>query len=150
MLDPADEDLIALVDAPPSPRLGYQVDSFGRAADKYNLFRRPGIQKVRHLAARILIGIGGAGCELMGGTMNVGVLVFVKIRNAVDHALRLLRGGCVVQPDQRMAVHLFVQYRKVAAHRADVELLPGKLKVADSSRVRCADLSNIGTFRGGP
>ena len=38
----------------------------------------------------------------------------------VDDGLRLLRGGGVVEPDQRMAVDLLVEDGKVAAHGVDV------------------------------
>ncbi len=62
---------------------------------------------MRHLGARILIGIGRARRKVMGGTMNVRVFVFVEVRDAVDHALRLLRGRRVIQPDQRTAVDAF-------------------------------------------
>src|SRR5271154_773492 len=108
MLDPADDDLIALVDVTPSPSLGYQVDGLGCTADKDDFFGRRSIEEVRYLGARILIGIGGARRQIVGGTMNVGVLVLVEIRDPVDHALRLLRGCRIVQPDQGAAMDAFL------------------------------------------
>jgi hypothetical protein len=36
----------------------------------------------------------------VGGTVDVGVFVLVEVRQPVDHRLRLVRGGGVVEPDQ--------------------------------------------------
>ena len=39
MLNPTNDDFIALIDVTPSPCLGDQVDGLGRAAHEYDLFR---------------------------------------------------------------------------------------------------------------
>ena len=46
--------------------------------------------------------------------MNVGVFVFIKVRNPVNHLIRLLSGSAVIQPYQLMPVDPFLQDRKVA------------------------------------
>ena len=106
-------------------------------------FEEDSIEEVSHLGASILVRVGRARGQLMGGPMDVGVLVFVEIRDAIDHALRFLSGRRVVQPDQRMAVHLFVQDRKIAPYRADIKLLPGKVQVAHVRRMRL-EISTFG------
>ena len=58
------------------------------------------------------------------GAVNVGVLVLVEVRDAVDHGLRLLRRGRVVEPDQGTAVDIFLKDWEVAAEDMGVEL-PG-------------------------
>ena len=73
--------------------------------------------------AGFLVGVGGAGGQLVRGAVDVGVLVGVEVGQPVDDRLRLLRGGRVVEPDQRLAVDRFAQDREVRAHRVDVENL---------------------------
>ena len=63
----------------------------------------------------------------MRGAMHVGIFARVEMGDAVDHGLRLLRGRGVVEPDQRLAVDIFVQDREVAAEDMRVEL-PGSRK----------------------
>jgi hypothetical protein len=57
----------------------------------------------------------------MRGAMHVRVLVLVEITQAVDDRLRLLRCCRIVQPDQRTAIDLLAQNRKIAADRFHVE-----------------------------
>jgi len=57
----------------------------------------------------------------MRSTMDVGVLVLIEILEPIDHALRLLRSRCVVQPDQRAAVDFLAQDGKVASDGLDIE-----------------------------
>src|SRR6202044_1452281 len=54
MLNPTDDDLIALIDVAPSPCLGDQVDGLGRAAHEYDLFRGGSVEEVCHLDASVL------------------------------------------------------------------------------------------------
>ena len=85
---------------------------------------------MRYLGARVFVGVGRARGQLVRGAMDVGVLVLVELGDAVDDALRLLRGGGVVEPDQRVAVDLFAQDGKIVADGANFKLLPGQLEVA--------------------
>ena len=73
--------------------------------------------------AGFLVGVGGPGGQLVCGAVDVGVLVGVEVGQPVDDRLRLLRGGGVVEPDQRLAVDRLAQDREVGAHRVDVENL---------------------------
>ena len=45
----------------------------------------------------------------------------VEVGDAVNHRLRLVRGGRVVKPHQLFAVHPFLQDGEVPAHRVDVK-----------------------------
>ena len=53
--------------------------------------------------------------------MDVGVVVLVVAAQGVDDRARLLRGGRVVEVDQRLAVDLLLQDREVVADAAHVE-----------------------------
>ncbi len=79
VLDPADDDLVALVDVLAAPALRNQVDGFGGAADEDDFFGGRCVEEVCDLAARVLISVGSAGGKLVGGAMDVRVFVLVEI-----------------------------------------------------------------------
>ena len=49
----------------------------------------------------------------MNAAMNIGVVRLVVPGDGIDHSTRLLRGRGIVQIDQRLAVHLLEQDRKI-------------------------------------
>ena len=53
--------------------------------------------------------------------MHVGVFVFVKMRDALDHLPGLLRRGGVVEIDERLAIGALGEDGKVGADRRHVE-----------------------------
>ena len=57
--------------------------------------------------------------------MHVGVFVRVVACDPVDHRLRLLRRGRVVEIDERLAMHRMMQDREVLADGLDVEFGAG-------------------------
>ena len=60
--------------------------------------------------------------ETMAGAMDVAVVMLVGLDHRVDHLLRSLRGGGVVEIDERAALAEHrVQDRKIAADGGDVE-----------------------------
>src|SRR4029079_7294640 len=52
--------------------------------------------------------------------MHVGVFALVGFRHAVEHGGRLLRGSGVVEIDQRFALDLHRQRRKILPHAGDI------------------------------
>ena len=73
-------------------------------------------RNARDLLARAFVGVGRARGQRVRGAVDVGVLVLVEVREAIDHRLRLLRRRGVVEPDERPPVDPFLQDREVAAH----------------------------------
>jgi hypothetical protein len=71
--------------------------------------------------ARLLVGLGGALTEPVHAAMDVGVLLDVVLRHAVDHDLRLLRRRGIVEIDERLAVNLPPQEWEVLTNRRRVE-----------------------------
>ncbi len=59
--------------------------------------------------------------QMMEPAMDVGVFVAVGVADGIDHALRLLRRGAVVEIGQRLAVDRLGQNGKVGADRVEVE-----------------------------
>ena len=122
MLQLADDDLIARADVFPAVALRDQVDGLGRATDENNFLGIGGAEKFADLLAAGFKQFGRARRERVRGAMDVGIIAAVKLRRRVNHRLRLVRGGGVVEPDERLAVDELVQRGKIAAHALDVEL----------------------------
>src|SRR5438270_13449853 len=69
---------------------------------------------------------GRASAQCMQAAMDVGVFVFVKISNGVEHLFRLLRAGRVIEIDQSMAVHALAQNREIVAERFPIDAVTGR------------------------
>ena len=63
----------------------------------------------------------------MGGTVDIGIFVGVEICQTIDNRLWFLRGGGVVQPNQRPAVDAFLQNREIAPNGGNIKLAAGKI-----------------------
>ena len=81
------------------------IPSVAPRTNTISLARRR-VEEPANLFARRLVGVGRAGGERVRGAMDVGILVRIVERQAVDHRLRLLRRRAVVEPDQPAAVDL--------------------------------------------
>jgi hypothetical protein len=69
-----------------------------------------------------VVRLGGHFAEVVNAPMNVGVLFAVVADDAIDDLSRLLRGGGVVEIDERATVaHGSVEDRKIVADAVDVE-----------------------------
>ena len=122
-------------------RLRDEVDALGRAAGEDDLARRGGVEERPHLLAGGLVGLGRKLAQHVDAAMDVGVAADVVVHQRVEHGLRLLRRGGVVEIDQRLAVHLLVQDREIRAEARDVE--PGH----GAGRCRCRRRSDpLGHF----
>ena len=62
--------------------------------------------------------------------MDVGILMPVKIRQAVNHRVRLLSGGGVIEPDQLPAVDPLLQDREILADQPRIERTLGNPEFA--------------------
>ncbi len=121
MLEPGDDDLVALSHIAAAPGLGDEIDALGRAAHEDDVLDRRRLQEAANFFARGFIGVGRARRQRMGGAVDVGILIFVEMRQTVDDRLRLLRRRGVVEPDQRLAMHLLLQDREVALDAIGIE-----------------------------
>ena len=81
---------------------------------------RRALRNFATLARRALIGFGRGIGEIMQSAMHVGVFALVGFRHAVEHSIRLLRGRGVVEIDQRLAIDLQRQRRKILPHARNV------------------------------
>ena len=79
VLQPGDDDLIILADEAVAPALGHQVDGLRGAAHEDDVLHGGGVEEAAHLLAGALVGVRGAGGQVMGGPVDVGVLVPVEV-----------------------------------------------------------------------
>ncbi|VGP61192.1 hypothetical protein SB00610_02937 [Klebsiella quasipneumoniae subsp. similipneumoniae] len=112
----ADDDVIPSADVGISPAVGHQVDALGGAAHEYQLLRRSGVKESGRLLAHRFHPRGGFRAEGMDPTMHRRVAVTIEFRFGADHRLRFLGAGGAVKIDQRLAVDLPAQYRKIGAN----------------------------------
>ena len=78
--------------------------------------------------------------------MDVRVLVAIELGNPVNHGLRLLRGGRIVEPNELLAPHSLLQNRKVPANRLDVKRRMAELEPLEL-RLEFADFQRRGSGR---
>ena len=57
----------------------------------------------------------------MGCPVNIGILMLVKLGKTIYDRLRLLGCCSIVEPDQRLAMYMLAQDRKVAFNRRCIE-----------------------------
>ena len=131
VLEPGEHDLVVFADVAPAPALRDQVHAFGRAADEDDVLDGAGVEEGLHLLSRRLVGVGRTGGQGVRRAVDVRVLFLVEARDAVDHALRLLRGRGVVEPHQRPSIHGLLQDREVASHGLGLEHPPAGAQIRD-------------------
>ena len=107
------------IDPPPGSR--DQVQAFSGAFGPDNLARFGSIDKGRHLATRVLEFFRRTLSQGMRTTVHIAVVVAVIIDNRLDYRFGLLRGRCVIQIHQRMAIDLLVQNREIRANTLGVK-----------------------------
>ena len=113
MLHGRDDHLVARPDVLASVRVSYQVDGFRSAADKNDLPIFSGVDESPDLGSRVLIFFGGSFTQEMNAAMNVGVLCGVVTHGGVEHDLRLLTGGRVVEVNERFTMNFLFQSREI-------------------------------------
>ena len=120
MLHDREHDLVAGLDALAAERIGDEIDRFRGVAGEDDLFLAPGIEEGRDLLARALVGLGRLIGEIMQAAMHIGVLRRIGLMQPVEHGVRLLRRGGVVEIDQRLAIDLRREDREIRADAVDV------------------------------
>ncbi len=113
--------LVAGVDIHAAKRLGDKVDRLRGAARENHVANARSANKALHAEARLFIRLGGPLAERVDGTMHVGVVRLIVMANRLDDRAWLLRRCGVVEVDQRLAVHLLLQDRKVRPNALHVK-----------------------------
>ena len=120
VLHDREHDLVALLQSLAAEGVGDEIDRLGGVAGEDDLFRPSGIEERTHLLARAFVGLGRGIGEVMQAAMHIGVFVRVGVLDAIEHRLRLLRRGRVVEIDERLAIDLHAEDREILADAGDV------------------------------
>ena len=120
MLHDRQDDLIPGLEVMGAPAIGHEVKCLGRTRGEHDLILIRNAQELGDLAAHGLVFVRSQIAQIMQAPMHVGVFVAIGLRDRVDHNLGLLRAGPVVQIDQRLAIHLARQDRKIGAYRINI------------------------------
>ena len=111
----AEDDLVTDFQVAQAPAIRHQVDRFGGAAGPDDLAAVCCVKILGHLLSCLFEAQGGFGTQVMRGTVNVGVGGLVVLCYRINHRVRFLCGGGVVQIGQRLAADLLRQNRKLIA-----------------------------------
>ena len=115
MLHAGAEDDITRLQISVTPGIGDEVDAFSGAASEDNLIFGRSRDEAGDGAAGGLKAIGGSHAEGVEGTVDVGVVTLVVVRECLDDAAGLLGGGGAVEVDERMAVDLLLEDGEVVS-----------------------------------
>ena len=105
---------VALGEVRPTPSMGHEVDGFGGAAGDDDPL---GVEALLEFGTAGLVAFGGLPSQGVDGSVNVGVGLRIVPVHRIQNDLRLLRGGCVVEVDQRVAVDLALKNRELVSKR---------------------------------
>src|SRR5215467_12011263 len=115
------DDFIACLQEGPAIALGDQIDRFRSPADKDDLLTFRRINEAFYFFPRPFVSGGGILAQIMDPTVNVRVLFRVVTAQYINHDLRLLARGPIVEIHEGLTVHLSRQDRKVFADRFHVK-----------------------------
>ena len=117
----SDQDFIAGPQQRPRIALRHQVDRFGGSAQEDDFVARARVDEARQAISRALVQGRGFLAQGVHAAMNIGVVMPFVVIHCIDHALRALRRGAVVQVGQRLAMNHAAQDRKLPPSGLDIE-----------------------------
>ena len=100
--------------------VGDEIDGLGRRAREDDLVGDAAFRNRAHVFARALIGLGRGVRHEVQAAVHVGVAGLHGAHHGVDDRARLLRRGGIVEIDERLAIDLAGEDRKVAPDRLDI------------------------------
>jgi hypothetical protein len=106
-----------------APAIGQEIDAFGGAASENDFITAGRVDEFRGAMAGGFEGGSGAVAQFVNAAVNVGIVLLVVIAQRIENGPRFLRGGGVIEVDQRIPVDLLVQNRKILALRFPIDRL---------------------------
>ena len=116
MLHHGDDDLVARLEKLLCVGGGNEVDALRGAAREDNLGGASGIDKLAHGLAGLLVELGGLLTHPMDATVDIGIDVEILVAHGVQYAEGLLRGGGVVEVNQRFPIYGAREDGKIGTH----------------------------------
>ena len=115
MFGDGEKDLVAGAKFRPPVAVRDEIQGLGGVFREDDLFRFRGVDEAADPFPGVFVDVRGLYGEGVGPPVGVGVAAAVITAHGLDHAFRFLRGGAVVQIDDRAAVHRLIQQGKIAA-----------------------------------
>ena len=134
MLQQRDDDLVPFADELQPEAGGHQIEGFRGVAREDDLVHRAGVEKAADGLPRRLEAVGGQVRQKMQAPVDIGIFLGIGTRHRIDHHLRLLGRGAIVQIDQRLAVHLSREDGEIGA---DALHIVGGLRLLQSLFAHC-------------
>ena len=116
VLHDGEDDLVALLEEGLAETGRHEVEALGGAAREDDFGGGAGVDEAPHPLAGGLVEVGGLLREVVHAAVHVGVDGIVFLGDGLHYAPRLLRGGRVVEVNERPAVHLAPEYGEVLAY----------------------------------
>src|SRR5215813_11801879 len=79
------------------------------------------MEKALHFHTCVFIGLCCLLTQVISTPVDIGIFFRVIALQGLNHHLRLLAGGGIIQVDQRLAVHLSLKNREVLPNAPDIE-----------------------------
>ncbi len=120
VLHHGEHDLVARLDQRREIGVAHEVDRLGAAAREDDLVRVAGVEELLHADARFFVALGRRAREIVHAAVHIRIFAGGEIVHGIQHVVRLLRRGRVVEIDELLAVHLAREDREVVAQSGDI------------------------------
>ena len=127
VLHHSQQDYVACAKKFSTPRLCDQIDTFGGPAGEDDLVCVRRANVISHSLPRVFVSFRRARAERVQSTMDIRVVVLVKVPKHVDHGARLLRSRSAIEINQRMPVRLLAKNWEIFTDRLPIEYASGNL-----------------------
>ena len=115
------DDVVAGLQVRPSPGLSDEVDRLAGVPRPDDRLRTRGVDEPLHLRPREFVHVGRLDAQRVDAAVDIGVVLLVEVHKRVDHLARLLRGGRIIEVDERPPVDLPLQYGEVLPYARYVQ-----------------------------
>ncbi|CQR15805.1 Uncharacterised protein [Yersinia enterocolitica] len=126
--------------------VSYQINGFGGAFDKNNLFGRGCVNKASNLTAHRFHLRSRFCAQGMNAAMNRRIALTIEVKLSINNYLWFLRTGSTVQIRQRLSVNFTAKQWKISSDLFDTDLpdtgLSNRETHSDSPANRCAMRAN--------
>jgi hypothetical protein len=121
MLHRCDYDVITRLQLRTSIALRDEVDALCGALGENDLAAGGSVYEASDFLAHDIISLRGPLAQVMDTPMDIGVLSRVEAGHRIDHTLRLLTRGRVIEVDQGLASNAPAKNREVGANALEIE-----------------------------
>ena len=115
VFESADEDLVALVDICLAEREREGIETVRCTFGEDDLIAALGMDEVRYHLSRLFVMTRRYLTQMMHATVNITVPRGISFHDGIQHGLRLLTRGGVIQVHQFSSVYLLFQYWKIGS-----------------------------------